>query len=67
MKEKSVSVTGICHNDIQTGPSKLTPVLSRKCNVLHLEHNKARTAKDQRFPGTSNQLHSRKGGLHPYL
>ena len=28
MKEKSVSVTGRCYNDIQTGPSKLTPVLS---------------------------------------
>ena len=33
MKEKSVSVTGRCHNDIQTGPSKLTPVLSRKCKM----------------------------------
>ena len=26
--KKSVSVTGRCNNDIQTGPSKLTPVLS---------------------------------------
>ena len=34
---------------------------------MHLEQNKARMVKDQRFSGTSNQLHCRKGGLHPYL
>ena len=28
MKEKPVSMTGRCNSDIQTGPSKLTPVLS---------------------------------------